>query len=183
MGKENMKSYIGTKLVQAEPFVKAENKKEGYRVVYPNGYESWSPKDVFEKAYLELITNPELKTDKPSISQEMVEDFIVNYDISTKQDKITVVVATLANGFTIVESSSCVSPENYSEEVGALICKENIEKKVWSYLGFLLQTAVKDLDNTFLENKKGNKYLSFGQAIEKMKEGKKIAREIGRAHV
>ena len=40
-----MKQYIGTKVVQAEP---AEN---GYKVVYPDGYASWSPKEVFEKAY------------------------------------------------------------------------------------------------------------------------------------
>lgn len=162
-----MKNYIGTKLVKAEPMKQGEffskyrkgsltpqsvnwSEEDGYFVEYPDGYESWSPKEVFEKAYMELIVNPELATDYPSISQEMVEDFIVDYDISTKQDKITIVVATLANGFTIVESSSCVSPENYSEEVGTLICKENIEKKVWAYLGFLLQTAVNDLDPSFL---------------------------------
>ena len=40
-----MKQYIGTKVVQAEP---AEN---GYKVVYPDGYVSWSPKKVFEEAY------------------------------------------------------------------------------------------------------------------------------------
>ena len=40
-----MKQYIGTKVVQAEP---AEN---GYKVVYPDGYVSWSPKEVFEEAY------------------------------------------------------------------------------------------------------------------------------------
>lgn len=47
-----MKQYIGTKIIQAEPGQKAG--KEGYRVVYPpDGYESWSPKDVFEAAYRE----------------------------------------------------------------------------------------------------------------------------------
>jgi hypothetical protein len=40
-----MKNYIGIKWIQAEPQL------EGYKVVYENGYESWSPKDVFEKAY------------------------------------------------------------------------------------------------------------------------------------
>ena len=27
------------------------NREDGYKVVYEDGYESWSPKDVFEKAY------------------------------------------------------------------------------------------------------------------------------------
>ena len=62
-----MKQYIGTKIVQAEPayrvdgnvFVKANivpcgvHIEDGYKVVYPDRYESWSPKDVFEAAYRE----------------------------------------------------------------------------------------------------------------------------------
>lgn len=45
-----MRQYIGTKIIHAEPMEK--NGREGYKVVYaPDGYESWSPKDVFEDAY------------------------------------------------------------------------------------------------------------------------------------
>lgn len=47
-----MKSYIGAKLVKAEP--QEKDGKEGYKVVYPDGYVSWSPKDVFEDAYREI---------------------------------------------------------------------------------------------------------------------------------
>lgn len=42
--------YIGVKLIEAYPETK--DGKHGYHVTYPDGYESWSPKDVFEKAYL-----------------------------------------------------------------------------------------------------------------------------------
>ena len=45
-----MKTYIGTKTVEAEPKT-SETGSEGYRVVYQDGYESWSPKDVFDEAY------------------------------------------------------------------------------------------------------------------------------------
>ncbi len=62
-----MKNYIGVKLIGAQPMNLGEyNKyrgwqilddedpeKEGYLVKYPDGYESWSPKDVFEEAYRE----------------------------------------------------------------------------------------------------------------------------------
>jgi len=52
-----MKQYIGTKIVKAEPMEK--NGREGYKVVYaPDGYESWSPKDVFEEAYRETTGMP-----------------------------------------------------------------------------------------------------------------------------
>lgn len=47
-----MKNYIGVKIVKAEP--QEKDGKQGYKVMYPDGYVSWSPKDVFEKAYREL---------------------------------------------------------------------------------------------------------------------------------
>lgn len=44
--------YIGTKQVTAWPEVK--DGKEGYAVKYADGYISWSPKDVFEAAYINI---------------------------------------------------------------------------------------------------------------------------------
>lgn len=44
-----MKQYIGTKVIMAEP--QEKDGKPGYKVQYEDGYISWSPKDVFEKAY------------------------------------------------------------------------------------------------------------------------------------
>ena len=155
-----MKTYIGTKIIEAAPAIRMGGKvydaneivprsmklvEEGYKVRYQDGYESFSPKDVFERAYLELTVNPELRTKKPSISQEMVDDFIVAKEVSTLGDKVTVVRATLRNGFELVESSACVSPENYDEKLGAEICMEKIKDKVWFLLGFLLQTGVNGL--------------------------------------
>ena len=151
-----MQKYIGTKIIEAVPAIRKGSKvyeegwpipkstdptEEGYKVRYPDGDESWSPKYVFEKAYLKMTVNPHLKTDKPSISQEMVDDFIVATEVTTMGDKCTVVRATLRNGFEIVESSACVSAENYDEKLGADICMEKIKDKVWFLLGFLLQTA------------------------------------------
>jgi hypothetical protein len=42
-----MKSYIGVKIVQAE--LESKDGKEGFKVIYEEGYESWCPKDVFLK--------------------------------------------------------------------------------------------------------------------------------------
>ncbi len=135
-----MKKYIGTKLIEAEPATK--DGVDGYRVRYADGYESWSPKDVFERAYLPVTVNPNLRIDAPSISQEMVDGFISEVHTETMGDKCTVVRAVLRNGFEIVESSACVSAENYDEKLGEKICLEKIKDKVWMLLGFLLQTAV-----------------------------------------
>lgn len=61
-----MKKYLGTKLVTAKPMTRAEAEVilgksikpakqeysgEGYLVRYEDGYQSWSPKEVFIKAY------------------------------------------------------------------------------------------------------------------------------------
>lgn len=142
--------YIGTKIIEAEPSMGAyynlkankEVSEMGYKVIYEDGYMSWSPKDVFEKAYLPLIENPYMSTDAPSISQEMVDDFIKEVEVMTMGEKTTVVRAVLRNGFEIVESSACVSKENYDEKLGVAICINRIKNKVWELLGFLLQTAV-----------------------------------------
>lgn len=53
------KLYFGTKDIKARPMKGppskdgADGQKEGYEVVYPDGYTSWSPKNTFELAYRE----------------------------------------------------------------------------------------------------------------------------------
>lgn len=60
------KAYIGAKIIVAEP--QEKDGHAGYRVIYPDGYVSWSPKATFEAAYrevsvpeAELIESPVLK--------------------------------------------------------------------------------------------------------------------------
>jgi hypothetical protein len=47
------KPYIGAKILRAFPH-RHEDGREGYTVIYPDGYQSWSPKDTFETTYREL---------------------------------------------------------------------------------------------------------------------------------
>lgn len=49
-----MKNYIGCKIIKAEPMERGG--VPGYRVLYPDGYDSWSPADVFENAYREVLS-------------------------------------------------------------------------------------------------------------------------------
>lgn len=65
-----MNKYLGVKLIEAEFISKndcscdskgdlhdcncEQVSQEGYKVVYEDGYTSWSPKDVFEKAYRKI---------------------------------------------------------------------------------------------------------------------------------
>lgn len=147
-----MKKYIGTKLIEAEKMLKGvynqtrgrdvpgDPEEDGYLVRYQDGYESWSPKEVFDKAYLVVDDNENLPSGV-SIGQRMVDEFISYTETRTMGDRTTVVRCVLRNGFEIVESSSCVDPKNYSEQMGHDICMNKIKDKIWELLGFLLQTA------------------------------------------
>ena len=57
-----MKNYIGVKIVKAES--QDKNGRPGYRVKYPDGYESWSPKSACGKAYRELDCKDFINSEK-----------------------------------------------------------------------------------------------------------------------
>lgn len=98
-----MKKYIGTKEVSATPawqidgtvypkdgvVPRSMNRKDGYKVVYEDGYESWSPKDVFEKAFKPSETVLDrLKIERYELREriEKIEDFIgLNFDEAAKK--------------------------------------------------------------------------------------------------
>lgn len=92
-----MKTYIGTKTVKAEPMVLGEfintynrdpyanqhgshpDTEEGYCVQYEDGYISWSPKAVFEKAYRvseTFIDRMEIELDNLSEKCDKLNKFI-----------------------------------------------------------------------------------------------------------
>lgn len=67
-----MKYYIGTKVIKAEPMAKGST--EGYKVMYEDGYISWSPKDVFERAYVSI---PDEVTSAESFNSQALADMVV----------------------------------------------------------------------------------------------------------
>ena len=159
-----MQKYIGCKMVEAERCVKVNGKlydclpdmdptkgaiiEYGYKVRYEDGYESFSPKAVFEKAYMPIGNNI-------TITQDNVAGFIKEVYSMTIGEKTTFVKATLINGFELCETSSCVDPKNYDEKLGIQCCMERIYDKIWHLLGFLLQTAVggvKMPDDAIMDN-------------------------------
>lgn len=79
-----------------------------------------------------------------TVTKEQVEKIIneAEVEIKTFFDKCTIVTAQLSNGFVIVESSACVDPANYDENLGAQICLERITNKVWELEGYKLQSQL-----------------------------------------
>lgn len=111
----------------------------GYRVVYQDGYQSWVPSHIFERSYMRLEDECGL-----SICQRDVTKFIGDGECSIihETDRMTVCKFQMINGFETVESSACVSPENYNRDIGINNCLKRVEDSVWKYLGFMLRTAI-----------------------------------------
>ncbi|MGL5745096.1 MAG: Gp49 family protein [Cetobacterium sp.] len=146
----NKANYIGVKQIQAEPMNlfdyralkgaptgEAHKSQEGYLVHYSPEYSSWSPKEVFEKAYLQI-------KDPTRITEDDVKSFIKEVNVYTKEvfgKPSTHVEVLLLNGYIITEQSTSVDPVNYSMEIGEEICMERIYTKIWDLLGFTLATA------------------------------------------
>lgn len=51
---------------------------------------------------------------------------------------VTVCCLTLRNGFNAVGKSACVSSENFNEEIGRVIAREDARKKIWELEGYAL---------------------------------------------
>lgn len=146
---------IGIKIVDLQPMCAGEaqyrgyktNDKEGndkgYEVTYPDGYKSWCPKDIADNAYFKL----DEKNDGTSITMDDVTRFVPSYKATTLGEKTTVLHAKTITGFELVESSACVDPKNYSQNLGEEYAMEKVHSKIWDYLGFVLQWAKNGLYN------------------------------------
>ena len=91
----------------------------------------------FMECFEEVIEKPTTPTVNPELIEEILDNS--NIVIQTVFDKCTVVACQLPNGFVIVESSACVSPENYNEDMGVEICMGRIVDKIWELEAYRLQ--------------------------------------------
>ena len=84
-----MTKYIGIKFVTAEPMsanvakekgYRVENNNgEGYEVTYEDGYKSWCPKHVFDKANAEVKNEELANTARLMVSADYRERFVAEY--------------------------------------------------------------------------------------------------------
>lgn len=146
MTESKWKSYVGVKLIQAQPMSDNEFRQthgrptvaldqEGYAVLYPDGYESWSPKEQFEMAYLALGEDP------TRISPAVVDSIVAEVTATRIDPKTCLVKMEQITGFTQYATAACVTPENYDEEIGKKIASKEIKDRLWFAMGFVLQWA------------------------------------------
>lgn len=57
---------------------------------------------------------------------------------------LTVCALTLQNGFIVTGESAAASPENFDEEIGRKIARDNARNKIWAFEGYLLRQKLHD---------------------------------------
>jgi len=143
-----MDNYIGVKLIKAEPCTRGEHsiskgfdkvlggdaEDEGYKVIYPDGYESWSPKEAFETTYFKIGEDSKL-------SPKDVEDFtgrIMSVPLSLKSTLVSCSPMIKFEKFAIL---SCLDEEEYDRDKDAEMGGKELREAFRGYLEFVLQWA------------------------------------------
>lgn len=78
------------------------------------------------------------------IPESRIDDIMQESDyeiIDSAFGSCTVVIMTLPNGYTLVESSGCIDPNEYDHDLGVQYCKEALRRKVWQLEGYLGKQA------------------------------------------
>lgn len=60
---------------------------------------------------------------------------------------MTVCCLALRNGFNVIGESAAASPENFNEEIGRRIAKDNARNKIWALEGYLLRSKLTEAKN------------------------------------
>lgn len=111
---------------------------DGYEITYPNGSKSWHPAEEVERTYFAIVNDSK-------ITDIDVDNFLIKGEVSKLGNKTAVVIDSTLTGFDMVETSACVSAENFNKEIGAQYAREKIKSRLWGHLGFVLQWAINGL--------------------------------------
>lgn len=102
-------------------------------------------KDLADKYRAKLYQPCTMKSatsnDIKKVTKTQIDEILKHSSITAEKfgNKTTILKATLPNGFVIIESSSCVDPNNFDMSMGEQICMERLENKLWELEGYKLQ--------------------------------------------
>lgn len=76
----------------------------------------------------------------PRLSPEKIDALITGEDYHVfPGTTLTVCCLKLRNGFTVTGESAAASPENFDEEIGKKIARQNARDKIWALEGYALR--------------------------------------------
>lgn len=81
----------------------------------------------------------------PRLTPDHIDNTIADEDFHVfPGTTVTVCLLTLRNGFTVVGESACASPENFDEELGRKIARDNARNRIWQLEGYLLRQRLSE---------------------------------------
>lgn len=76
----------------------------------------------------------------PRLNPRMIDETIVSEQYHVfPGTTMTVCALTLRNGYIVVGESAAASPENFDQDIGRKIARENARNKIWALEGYLLR--------------------------------------------
>jgi hypothetical protein len=79
----------------------------------------------------------------PRLSPQHIDDQILTEQFHVfPGTTLTVCALTLKNGYNVVGESASASPENFDEELGRKIARDNARNKIWALEGYLLRSKL-----------------------------------------
>lgn len=76
----------------------------------------------------------------PRLNPQMIDDTIASEQYHVfPNTTLTVCALTLRNGYIVTGESAAASPENFNQEIGRKIARENARNKIWGLEGYLLR--------------------------------------------
>lgn len=80
------------------------------------------------------------KLNAPRLTPTHIDSIIASESYTVlPSGKVMICELTLTNGFTVRGEAAVVSKENFNEEIGKRISRENARNKIWELEGYLLQ--------------------------------------------
>ena len=116
------------------------------------------------------------------ITKEFLESEIISVEYNRLQGTLTHCAITTKSGFVFTGESACVDPNNFDAELGEKFAYEQALDQMWMPYGFWLYQKMHDEAGQVEKNNiedvlPKTKYMDFGQALVKLKQGTKVARE------
>jgi len=76
----------------------------------------------------------------PRLTPDLIDAAIASADFHVfPGTTMTICALKLRNGFVVIGESAAASPENFNEEIGRKIARENARNKIWALEGYLLR--------------------------------------------
>ena len=83
----------------------------------------------------------------PKVTPESIEAKIKSVNCAVLPDStVTVCRIVMQNGYSVIGTSACAHPDNFDENVGKRLAREDAVRKIWPLEGYLLRQRLHEAE-------------------------------------